>query len=894
MTPVAFNAACLRKVSNWSILKKEHKFDKSTFESEQVKNDMDLFSPKLAAFIKNINEIDEKDMKIHGKKFKHFIFSEVKQGGYGVKIIAAAMIASGFTPGFKTVKPGKKGAAEGGTPKKKIIMKLQMLNDETLLQTKSNNFMMLSSSPINNAPLTVETKKKILSKFNERPANINGELARFILLDAGFKEGIDLFDVKYVHIFEPQTSKADQKQAIGRATRLCGQKGLEFDPKKGWPLEVYLYDSVLSPDVVEHYGSKSLFHLFLKNSGIDLRKMHFANELEKYVVVGSVDYELTKNIHGFKIEDDDDEVNYFAEIFKDGGSMKSRYPEVHCDKPCLSRPSKMVPIGLPLFTCIYLSLKKDFPDLRKSNLRAFYCNLLKTDAGFCAQVKKAWEDEEAFVVKHASVLKDAFKNNKHSKLPQSSRSGVLRYVNAIFKKHNIKAPVEMVVSSSKDLTVSTEIIPLPNKKSPVFKGAPPTQYMDFLGIRNHIRDHYGTFAWPKVKLENLCVPKGGAEVVKFTPTQNFIRHFFTPDSAYKGMLLYHGVGTGKTCCAIATASTFFEKEGYTILWVTRTTLKSDIYKNMFDQVCNLNLQDKANPKKSMLSKSWKFNPMSYKQFSNLVSGKNALYDQLVKQNGAQDPLKKTLLIIDEAHKLYGGNDLSGNERPDMEKFKASIMNSYEKSGKDSVRLLMMTATPITNDPMELIKIVNLCKESDRQLPDDYEAFAKIYNNEEGMFTKKGARQFLDAISGHVSYLNREKDARQFSQPIIIPVDVPMSGSMAPRFSPAEIKAKREAFKKVKVDLAAKKKDLTKERNDLKKTCVGLKKTDRAECLERIAIQIKQLEENVKEQMSEFEKNKEEIQNHMNQYKTLKADKFSQGSIIMKKCLIKARSKPLEK
>lgn len=52
------------------------------------------------------------------------------------------------------------------------------------------------------------------------------------------------------------------------------------------------------------------------------------------------------------------------------------------------------------------------------------------------------------------------------------------------------------------------------------------------------------------------------------------------------MLLWHSVGTGKTCTAIATESSTFEREGYTILWVTRTTLKADVWKNMFDMICH--------------------------------------------------------------------------------------------------------------------------------------------------------------------------------------------------------------------------------------------------------------------------------------------------------------------
>ena len=61
--------------------------------------------------------------------------------------------------------------------------------------------------------------------------------------------------------------------------------------------------------------------------------------------------------------------------------------------------------------------------------------------------------------------------------------------------------------------------------------------------------------------------------VEFNCTQNFIMDYFKPESPYKGILAWHSVGTGKTCTGIATASSSFEKEGYTILWVTRTTLK---------------------------------------------------------------------------------------------------------------------------------------------------------------------------------------------------------------------------------------------------------------------------------------------------------------------------------
>jgi len=277
--------------------------------------------------------------------------------------------------------------------------------------------------------------------------------------------------------------------------------------------------------------------------------------------------------------------------------------------------------------------------------------------------------------------------------------------------------------------------------------------------------------------------KGGATIMNFTPTQDFVRNYFSPFAPVKGMLLYHSVGTGKTCSAIAAASTNFEPFDYTILWVTRTTLKSDIWKNMFDQVCNKAIQDRIkagekipdvqSERMRLLSKAWRIRPLSYKQFSNLVSKKNRYYDQLVKENGEADPLQKTLLIIDEAHKLYGGGDLSSIERPDMNALHNALMNSYAVSGMNSVRVLLMTATPITENPMELVKLVNLCKPIEQQMPDTFDLFASQYLKDDGSFTNNGQDLFLDNIAGYISYLNREKDARQFSQPRIQRVLVPM-------------------------------------------------------------------------------------------------------------------------
>jgi hypothetical protein len=686
---LSYNPECVRKRSNWGKGGNIYKFDDEAFEPETFLKAMPDSSPKLNALMKKIADLDKQDMKKQGKLFKHFIFSDLKSGTYGAKLIASAFLAKGYQLGYKALSKNKnKEIVEdvdervGGDkkPSKKRYHKIELSDDPVLQKTEHNNFYILSSVGVYDQSITVAMKKAMLQKFNQRPENIHGELARFIILDSGFKEGIDLFDVKYIHIFEPSAVPADQKQVIGRGTRTCGQKGLEFHPTQGWPLHIFVYDLQI-PDRLQgsFMGAKSAMDLYLKAMDLDVRLLNFAHDLERTTVVGSVDYELNKNVHSFSIP--------------------------------------------------FVSVDDDEEDGR-----------------------------------------------------------------AIINEH-VNDDIEILYGGNDTIPKKRKLVIRPGP--PIVVNEPEIPRLNHNEMAAFIRENYGEFAWDPVKMENLCAEKqkgGAGELIKYSPTQDFIRQYFSPMNPLKGMLLWNSVGTGKTCSAIAAATQNFEKNGYTILWVTRTTLKSDIWKNMFDQVCNENIRhqieksdlkipNEQNKRMRLLSKAWRIRPMSYKQFSNLVSKRNALYDELVKINGHEDPLRKTLIIIDEAHKLYGGDDLSSIERPDMNALHQALMYSYQYSGKDSVKVLLMTATPITKDPTELIQLVNLLKSPTEQMPADFSNFSAAYLNETGEFTEEGRARYLDDIAGYISYLNREKDARQFSQPQIQHIHVPIIRDikMAERF-----------------------------------------------------------------------------------------------------------------
>jgi hypothetical protein len=656
---------------------------------------LEFYSPKLNALLQKIKEQDEHDQKTDQRLYKHFIFTDLKMGPHGAKIIATALQDIFHYPlAYRA----------NYQPAKDKWSKIQLLTDDELQATPYQNTVLLSSVSVYQQPIPLKMRKEILQRFNQRPENIYGKNVRFIIMDSGFKEGIDLFDIKYVHVFEPQTTPADLKQVIGRGTRTCGQQGLRFQPTQGWPLHVQVYDTTFPEELqsFRYFGAHTVHELYLKSLGLDVRLITLATEMEEICKEGAVDADLNKPVHEFSVA------------------------PVHSRSSSRSRTQSA---GRPASS---LSMEE----------------------------QDEWE------------------------------------------KIRLDTPIAP---------------PSIQAMVPILTGAsePPLTYD---GMKRYIQQHFSQYQWPPVKMENLCeeapfIPKtppkylprvpantpttpsafrsdrtqtAGSKIVQYTPTQGFVSHYFTPENNRKGMLFYHSVGTGKTCSAIATATHRFEKEGYTILWVTRTTLKNDIWKNMFDQVCSESIRDylqrgntmpqEQKARVKLLSKSWSIQPMSYKQFTNLVSQKNAFYKALVKKNGEEDPLRKTLLIIDEAHKLYGGADLSSIERPDMQKLQEAIQYSYRHSGQDSVRLLLMTATPMTTSPLEIVQLINLFKPVTQlfpAIPEDIETFSLTYLDQQGHFTPQGRRLFLDQISGHISYLNREKDARVFSQPIVQHINVPI-------------------------------------------------------------------------------------------------------------------------
>lgn len=745
-------AVCIRNTSSWAHIKPEHKFDSPKFDKNVVMMDLPNMSPKMDALIEKIRQLDDEDAKVYGKYYKHIIYSDVG-GVNGAKMIASALIANGFTLVYNNGFALKNDGLE-----------------------KHKTFGLLTTSTVYKKPLSVGLKKKMMLRMNERPQNIYGDNMRFIILDPGFKEGIDVFDVKYMHMLEPLITKSEQTQVIGRGTRFCGQSGLPFIPNRGWPMNVYRYNMMYDENTNVH-------ELYLKYSNQNISALNFIADLEELVITSAVDLPLTENIHMLKktnnrfynmIQNIKESLKGDAKlpvksIRKDfirivsniRGKIYTNDVKLDCKQRCKG-PLEIAPKAILLIAAIHVGRNDLIKNLSEKFAKPLLCNYLHRMPDYCKAVNQLWLSPIRFL--------KVYKKDIESSLEYFRRAYLIH-------DDNYKEIKEFMEKYSDDKKVNV-------KPVVIYPAVPPPNRLSYLDLHKYVEKHYSEYLWDEVEIKNKCLAttednkddksKKNYEIVKFTKTQGFVQNFLTPQSPYKGMFLYHSVGSGKTCTAIATATNTFDKQGYTILWVTRHTLKEDIWKNMFDKICNIIIQDKiANGKKmpttradrmKLLGNNW-IQPISYKQFTNLIKGKNKFYQQMVSKNGKEDPFKKTLVIIDEIHKIYS-NTLTAIEKPNPEVLQNMIQNSFEKSGEKSVKLLIMTATPITEDQMSCIKIINLIMPRVEQFPEDFENFKNEYCQDNGLFTEQGAINFLNKTAGLISYIDRSSDRSQFAYPII--------------------------------------------------------------------------------------------------------------------------------
>ena len=270
--------------------------------------------------------------------------------------------------------------------------------------------------------------------------------------------------------------------------------------------------------------------------------------------------------------------------------------------------------------------------------------------------------------------------------------------------------------------------------------------------------------------ENLC----GNKEFELANHQRLLKNFVNNNTPYKSLLLFHGVGVGKTCTGVTISESFrdiYTEKNKKIIIVRKGGLSQGWQDTIFDpspdklnNQCSGNnflniaqetdLFDKQGDSlkratKKLIKKYYEF--YQYGTFSSKIKdllGKTK--DENIIKTKIKEYFSNRLLIVDEYHNLREEteslNDESNKEeRTALKNLKKVILYS------DNLRIIFLTATPMFNNAKEIFQLLNLMLLNDnRPLINEKECIDSKRN-----INENGIKQINKKSRGYISYLRGE-------------------------------------------------------------------------------------------------------------------------------------------
>ena len=246
----------------------------------------------------------------------------------------------------------------------------------------------------------------------------------------------------------------------------------------------------------------------------------------------------------------------------------------------------------------------------------------------------------------------------------------------------------------------------------------------------------------KKTLKQICFPKK----YEFQIPQKFLAEFINPKTPYRGILVYHRIGAGKTCTAINIAEKF--KKVRKIIVVLPAALKGNFRSELRSPCAGNNY---ITDQERKLLKQYHPSSQEYKAIISKSDARIDKYYIIYSYNKFIELIKfdrlkliNTLLIIDEIHNMISETGIY-----------YELLYHAIKSAPEDMRLVIMSATPIFDKPVEIALTMNLLLPEDKQLPIGQEfinTFIDIKETSKGpRYKVKNMDLFKDYIRGYVSY-----------------------------------------------------------------------------------------------------------------------------------------------
>ncbi len=317
-----------------------------------------------------------------------------------------------------------------------------------------------------------------------------------------------------------------------------------------------------------------------------------------------------------------------------------------------------------------------------------------------------------------------------------------------------------------------------------------------------------------------------------TPVQRFVANFMSPKTPYMSCLLYHGVGVGKTCAGIQICEAWLgEYPYYEVFLVAPPTIQQGFFRTIFD-ITKVTIGKENDPNTAsqctgdlymrltntlyerdpvrierlvnrMIRRRYKV--FGYGSFANYI--KNILKDipprasEETKDRLMKEYIRKEfsgkLLVIDEAHNLrdiveekdeskeedaYAGGKAEKLDSEGGKKLTPYIR--FVLKYAESMKLCLLTATPMYNNYKEIIFILNLLLMNDKK--------AQITETEifdsKGNILEEGKERLEGIAQRYVSFMRGENP---ISFPIrLFPENIPQL-EVYPTTNPRGVEIKEE-------------------------------------------------------------------------------------------------------
>jgi superfamily II DNA or RNA helicase len=231
----------------------------------------------------------------------------------------------------------------------------------------------------------------------------------------------------------------------------------------------------------------------------------------------------------------------------------------------------------------------------------------------------------------------------------------------------------------------------------------------------------------------LCFPKE----YQLQKPQVFVSQFINKKTHYKGLLVFHKIGAGKTCAAIRIAEEWDKK----VIVVLPASLVGNFYKELRSECTGDNYVSKkdreilkdlsSNEYEAVIEKvhnkiDEKYDIYSYNKFVDLLKKKKIKFDN-------------TLLIIDEIQNVIS----------EKGEFYNTIYKNILKAPK-SLRVVLLSATPIFDKPSEIALTLNLLRPK-VELPVGNDFIETFITKQKNNYIMKNKKIFEKLTKGLISY-----------------------------------------------------------------------------------------------------------------------------------------------